>query len=402
MNQRRILLAVSGGIAAYKAPEIVRALRRAGHAVRCAMTPEAAHFVAPLVLQTLSGSPVRVDLFDAQEEGRIGHIELADWAELLLVAPATANLMARLAHGLADDPVSTLALACRAPLLIAPAMNVNMWEHPATQANAQRLRERGARFVGPAAGELACGWEGLGRMAEPAEIAAAVGLALGRPSLAGQRVLVTAGGTREAVDAVRYLGNRSSGRMGFAVAEAAAARAAEVVLIAAPSSLATPAGVRRVDVGSALEMREAVLAELPRATVVIKAAAVADFRPARPLERKLRKEDLAEAQGLSLELVRNPDILAEICRDKGRRVVVGFAAESHDLIDSARRKLARKGCDLIVANDIRGAEGAFDNDTSRVLFVWPDDQLEELPRLAKREIAEQLLDRVEKLLGGSS
>ncbi len=402
MDQRRILLAVCGGIAAYKVPELVRRLRRMGHGVRCAMTPEAAHFVTPLVLQTLSGSPVRTQIFDAQEEGRIGHIELADWAELLLVAPATANTIARLAHGFADDPVSTLALACRAPLLIAPAMNVQMWEHPATRANVAQLRERGAGFVGPAAGELACGWEGLGRMSEPEQIAAAAELLLGGRTLAGQVVLVTAAGTREAIDAVRYLGNRSSGKMGFAAAEAAAARGAEVVLIAGPTSLATPAGVRRVDVGSALEMRASVQAELPRATVVIKAAAVADFRPAQAAEQKLRKEDLPEGAGLSLELVRNPDILAEICRDKGRRVVVGFAAESHDLIASARRKLARKGCDLIVANDIRGAAGAFDNDASRVCFVWPGGEVEELPTLAKREVAEQLLDRVEKLLGGAA
>jgi phosphopantothenoylcysteine decarboxylase/phosphopantothenate--cysteine ligase len=399
MTERRILLAVSGGIAAYKVPELVRGLLREGHAVRCALTPEAAHFVTKLVLQTLTGAPVRSSLFELEEEGRIGHIELADWAELLLVAPATANLLARLAHGIADDPVSTLALACRAPLLIAPAMNVNMWQHPATQSNVAILRERGAHFVGPCSGELACGWEGPGRMAEPAEISAAVARALGRRSWAGRRVLVTAGGTREAVDAVRYLGNRSSGKMGFAVAEAAAARGADVVLVAGPSSLATPHAVRRIDVGSALEMRAAVLAEFPAADVVIKAAAVADFRPAHTAELKLRKEDLPEGAGFSIELVRNPDILAEICRDKGARVVVGFAAESHDLIESARRKLARKGCDLIVANDIRGAEGAFDNDASRVCFVWPGGEVEELPHAAKREIAEQLLDRVEKRLG---
>jgi phosphopantothenoylcysteine decarboxylase/phosphopantothenate--cysteine ligase len=402
MTERRILLAVSGGIAAYKVPELVRGLRRAGHCVRCALTPEAAHFVTPLVLQTLTGAPVRTSLFDSEQEGRIGHIELADWAELLLVAPATANLLARFAHGIADDPVSTLALACRAPLLIAPAMNVNMWNHPATRANVAALRERGARFVGPASGELACGWEGQGRMAEPAEIAAAAERALGSRSLAGRVVLVTAGGTREPVDAVRYLGNRSSGKMGFAVAEAAAARGAEVVLIAGPSSVATPHGVRRVDVGSALEMRAAVLAEFPKADVVIKAAAVADFRPAHAAELKLRKEDLPEGAGFAIELVRNPDILAEICRNKGRRVIVGFAAESHDVIESARRKLARKGCDFIVANDIRGADGAFDNDASCVCFVWPGGEVEELARAAKREIAEQLLDRVEKRLGAAA
>jgi phosphopantothenoylcysteine decarboxylase/phosphopantothenate--cysteine ligase len=401
MEQRRILVAVTGGIAAYKIPELVRILGRAGHEARCTMTREAREFVTPLVLQTLTGFAVRAELFDPAEEGEIDHISLADWAELMIVAPATAHTLARLAHGLADDLVSAVALATRAPLLVAPAMNVNMWQHPATRANLATLRERGVRIVGPEEGSLACGWEGTGRMSEPAAIAAEAELALGSRSLDGEVVLVTAGGTREAVDAVRYLGNRSSGKMGFAVAAEAARRGAEVVLVAGPTPLATPAGVRRVEVESALEMREAVLAELPRATVVVKAAAVADFRPARPSERKIRKEELGEAQGLQLELVRNPDILAEVCRDKGRRVVVGFAAESHDLVSSARRKLARKGCDLIVANHIAGEGGAFDSDTNRVTLVWPDGGVEELPRLSKAGVAGQLFERVEKLRGGA-
>ncbi len=402
MEQRHILVAVTGGIAAYKVPELVRLLVRAGHATRCILTPEARHFVAPLVLQTLTGSVVRADLFDPAEEGQIDHIALADWAELAIVAPATANSLAKLAHGLADDLVSAVALATRAPLLVAPAMNVNMWNHPATRANLALLQERGVRVVGPEAGALACGWEGAGRMSEPSAIAAAAELALGPRSLAGEVVLVTAGGTREAVDAVRYLGNRSSGRMGFAVAAEAARRGAQVVLVAAPTSLPTPAGARRVDVESALEMRAAVQAELPRATVVVKAAAVADFRPARAWAQKIRKEDLEPGAAPSLELLANPDILAEVCQEKGRRVVVGFAAESHDLLASARRKLARKGCDLIVANEITGAEGAFDADASRVSFVWPGGEVEELPRLSKAEVAAQLLDRIEKLRGGAA
>jgi phosphopantothenoylcysteine decarboxylase/phosphopantothenate--cysteine ligase len=402
MEQRRILVAVTGGIAAYKIPELVRLLTRAGHATRCVLTPEARHFVAPLVLQTLSGAAVRTDLFDPAQEGEIDHIALADWAELMLVAPATANALAKLAHGLADDLVAAVALATRAPLLVAPAMNVNMWNHPATRANLSALQERGVRVVGPESGALACGWEGAGRMSEPAAIAAAAELALGPRSLAGEIVLVTAAGTREAVDAVRYLGNRSSGKMGFAVAAEAARRGAQVVLVAAPTPLPTPAGVRRIDVESALEMRAAVQAELSRATVVIKAAAVADFRPARVEDRKIRKEDLEPGAAPSLELVANPDILMEICREKGRRVVVGFAAESHDLVASARRKLARKGCDLLVANEISGAEGAFDADASRVSFLWPGGEVEELPRLSKAEVAAQLLDRVEKLRGSAA
>ncbi|HJO23326.1 MAG: bifunctional phosphopantothenoylcysteine decarboxylase/phosphopantothenate--cysteine ligase CoaBC [Myxococcota bacterium] len=397
MEQRRILIGVTGGIAAYKVPELVRDLSRAGHAVRCVATPEAVSFVTPLVLQTLTGEPVRTALLDPAEEGAIDHIALADWADLYLVAPATANTLAKLAHGLADDLVSAVALATRAPLLVAPAMNVNMWRHPATQQNAERLRERGVRFVGPDAGELACGWEGEGRMAEPEVIAATAGLALGSRTLAADVVLVTAGGTRERVDAVRFLGNRSSGKMGFAVASEAARRGAAVVLVAAPSALATPPGVRRIDVESAEEMREAVLRELPVSTVVVMTAAVADFRPAAPAERKLKKEDLAESAGMMLELERTPDILAEICKEKADRVVVGFAAESHDLVAAARRKIARKGCDLLVANDISASGSGFDSDENAVHFVWPAGEVEELPSLPKSEVAAQLLDRVEKL-----
>jgi len=400
MPERRILVAVTGGIAAYKAPELVRALRRGRHRVRCVMTPEATHFVSPLALQTLCGEAVRTSLLDASEEGRIDHIALADWAEIAVWAPATAHSLAKLALGLADDLPSAIGLATRAPLLVAPAMNVNMWQHPATQANVDVLRARGVHFVGPESGELACGWEGQGRMAEPEAIAAAVDRVLAPKSLAGEVVLVTAGGTREAVDAVRYLGNRSSGKMGFALATEAARRGAQVVLVAGPSSLSTPTGVRRVDVTSALlEMRDAVLAELASATIVVKAAAVADFRPATTTAGKLRKEDLPPDAGLTLELVRNPDILAEVCRRKGSRIVVGFAAESGDLVASARRKLARKGCDLLVANDVSLAGSGFDGDENAVVFVWPGGEVEELPRLEKSAVAAQIIDRVEKLRG---
>src|SRR5262245_35846410 len=289
MTRRRILLAVSGGIAAYKVPELVRALDRAGFAVRCALTEAATRFVSPLVLQTLTREPVRTDLLDAGEEGQIGHIELADQADAVVVAPATAHLLARMAAGLADDLVTTLLLATRAPILVAPAMNVNMWEHPATQANVAALAARGVRFVGPEVGSLACGWEGAGRMAEPEAIGAALERLLGPASLAGERVLVTAGGTREPIDAVRAIVNRSSGKMGFALAAEAARRGAEVVLVAGPSALATPAGVRRVDVESALEMRDAVRAELAGTNVVVMAAAVADFRPGAPVAEKIKK-----------------------------------------------------------------------------------------------------------------
>ncbi len=261
MDPRRILLAISGGIAAYKAPELLRSLGKAGHEVRCMLTAEAERFVSPLVLQSLSGRSVRRDLFDAGEEGEIDHIGLADWAELVLVAPVTANLMAKMAHGLADDLVSTVLLATRAPVVIAPAMNVNMWNHPATQTNLAILRSRGIEVVGPEAGELACGWEGLGRMSEPAQIAEAVVHRLTAKSLIGERVLVTAGGTAESIDSVRTISNRSSGKMGFAIAAEAARRGAEVVLVAGIATQPTPLGVRRIDVDSALAMRDAVLAE---------------------------------------------------------------------------------------------------------------------------------------------
>ncbi len=400
MNQRRVLLAVTGGIAAYKAPELVRALTRAGCVVRCAMTPAAREFVTPLVLQTLSGERVATELFDLTQESEIGHIALADWAELLIVAPATANTLAKLAHGLADDPVSTLALATRAPILVAPAMNVNMWRHAATQQNLEILRARGVSCIGPDSGELACGWDGEGRMSDPLAIANAAALAFGTEGLAGEVVLVTAGGTREAVDAVRYLGNRSSGKMGFAIAREAARRGAEVILVAGPSAVETPPGVRRVDVESASEMRDAVFSELDRATIVVKAAAVADFRPAAAEQRKIKKENLPEGRGVTLDLVQNADILAEVCRVKGDRIVVGFAAESHNLIEAARRKLSRKGCDLIVANDITRQGAGFDADDNVVVFVWPAGEIEELPPMSKSDVAAQLLDRMEKLRAG--
>jgi phosphopantothenoylcysteine decarboxylase/phosphopantothenate--cysteine ligase len=395
--RRRVLLAVSGGIAAYKVPELVRALDRAGRAVRCVLTEAAAEFVAPLVLQTLTREPVRMRLLDPGEEGRIGHIDLADWAEAVVVAPATANVLAKLAAGIADDLVTTVLLATRAPVLVAPAMNVNMWEHPATQANLATLRARGVRVVGPDEGALACGWEGAGRMAEPAEIAGALDLLLGTRSLAGEQVVVTAGGTREPIDGVRALVNRSSGKMGFALAAEAARRGAEVTLVSGPVSLATPPGVRRVDVETALEMRAAVWAELPRASVVVMAAAVADFRPAEPVAGKIKKEDLPAGAGLELRLVQNPDILAEISRERGKRIVVGFAAESRDVIANARRKLARKGCDLLVANDVSRSDAGFEADRNAVALVAPDGEVEELPLLDKREVAARIWDRIEKL-----
>jgi len=400
MDPRRILLAISGGIAAYKTPELVRALRRAGHEVRCALTPEASRFVAPLALQAVSGATVRKDLFDAGEEGEIDHIGLADWADLVLVAPCTANLMAKMSHGLADELVTAVLLATRAHVLVAPAMNVQMWTHPATQANLALLRARGLAFVGPEEGELACGWEGQGRMSDPSVIVEAVQALLAPKTLAGERVLVTAGGTSEPIDAVRALTNRSSGKMGFAIAAEAHRRGAEVVLVAGVTALQTPFGVRRIDVSTALEMRDAVLLEFEDASIVIKAAAVADFRPAEAIQGKIKKESLGEAGRLTLEFVQNPDILQEISARKGDRTIVGFAAESHDVVAAAKRKLLRKGCDLIVANDISRADAGFDVDENAVIFVWPSGEIESLSLLPKTGVASELFDRIEKLREG--
>jgi phosphopantothenoylcysteine decarboxylase/phosphopantothenate--cysteine ligase len=402
-----VLVAVSAGIAAYKVPELVRGFVRSGDRVRCILTPDATRFVSPMVLEALTGEPVASELFPGATDAarvsgspaEIDHIALADWAEVVVVAPATANILARMAAGFANDLVTAVLLATRAPILIAPAMNVNMWQHPATQANLAALQSRGIRQVGPEAGDLACGWQGEGRMAEPADIEEAARLALGSDTLTGECVLVTAGGTREPIDAVRTIANRSSGRMGFAIAAEAARRGGAVVLVAGASALPTPAGVRRVDVETALEMREVVLAELPASTIVVKAAAVADFRPAHPEPRKLKKEALA-GTGLQLELVANPDILVEVCQRKEQRIVVGFAAESHDVVEAARRKIVRKGCDLLVANDVSRSDSGFDVDTNAVYFVSPDGEVEELPLLAKSEVAAQLLDRVEKLRDG--
>jgi len=397
MEQRRILLAVTGGIAAFKVPELVRILRQSGASVRCAMTPEASRFVTPLVLETLTGHAVHTELFDATQEGEIDHISLADWAELVILAPATANTLAKLRCGLADEMVSAVLLATRAPILAVPAMNVNMWENAATRDNLAVLRERGIHTLGPEDGDLACGWEGSGRMSQPEAIAAQAVLLLGSRDMAGEVVLVSAGGTREPIDAVRFLGNRSSGKMGFAIAAEAARRGAEVVLVAGPTDQMTPPGVRRIDVQTALEMRDAILAEFDRATIAVMAAAVADFRAAGYSEHKIKKEDLAD--GLTLELTRNPDILAEISRCKGDRTVVGFAAESRDLLAAARRKVVQKGCDLLVANDVSTQTSGFDADSNAVVFVWPNGQIEELASLPKTDVAAELLDRVAKLRG---
>ncbi len=391
----RVLLGVTGGIAAYKACELVRELLRRGHEVRVVATENALRFVSVLALQTVSGHPVRSDLFSPGDESEISHIELADWPELVLIAPATAHTLARLAHGLSDDLLATLCLATRAPLLVAPAMNVNMYEHPATQANLETLAKRGVGLVGPATGELACGWEGAGRLADLSEIVGAVERRLAGGLLAGEVVLVTAGPTAEPLDPVRVLTNRSSGKMGFALAEEAARQGAEVLLVAGPVALATPFGVQRIDAETTREMYDAVLAALDRATIVIKAAAVSDYRAADPLEHKLKR---GRRETLQLELVRNPDILADVAARRGSRTVVGFAAETERVLEHAREKLERKGCDLIVANDVSRSDIGFDSDQNEVQVVGPGaDDVLALPLGSKREIAAGILARIREV-----
>lgn len=387
LQGKHILLGIAGGIAAYKTPALVRELRRAGAEVRVVTTTAAEAFVAPLSLQAVSGHPVRRELFDAAAEAGMDHIELARWADLVLVAPATANLMARLVAGLADDLLTTLCLATAAPIALAPAMNQQMWRAPATAHNARVLGERGVQLWGPAEGEQACGETGPGRMLEPAELVErCAALFAAGDALAGVRVLVTAGPTREALDPVRFLSNRSSGRMGFAMAEAAAAAGARVTLVSGPVDLPTPPGVERVDVVSALEMAEAVAAR--ECDLFIGTAAVADYRPVQVTNEKIKKT----AERLTVELVRNPDILASVAARPERPFTVGFAAETTDVAAHARDKLVRKKLDLIAANDVSpGAPGGFDSPVNALRVFWEGGETT-LPLQDKRSLARRLLD----------
>lgn len=392
LAQRRILLGVSGGIAAYKSCELVRRLREQGAEVRVVMTEGATHFVGPTTFQALSGQSVRVSLWDAQAEAAMGHIELARWAERILVAPASADLLARLAHGCADDLLTTLCLASAAPLYLAPAMNQQMWAHPAVQANIDLLRQRGAQVLGPAAGEQACGDVGSGRMLEALQLRDAMhdSFADGAGVLAGLKVVISAGPTYEDIDPVRFIGNRSSGRMGFAVAEAAVRAGATVSLVAGPVSLTTPAGIaQRVDVRSAAQMQAAVLDAARQADIYIGAAAVGDYRPATPSALKFKKR---AGEPLSLQLEENPDILASLSAQTAHPFLVGFAAETHDVASYAQGKLRDKGLDMIAANQVGGGLG-FESADNALTLYWADGELE-LPRAPKSELAAQLIAQV--------
>ena len=388
---RSIVLGVTGGIAAYKAVEIASRLKKAGAEVRVVMTRAAASFVAPLTFREITGQAVATSMWTEIPAHHVEHIALAELADLVLVAPATANFIAKAAAGIADNLLTTTVLARRAPLYIAPAMNTGMWENPVTQENVMRLRDRGVQVIPPAEGLLACGTTGAGRLPEPEEIVAAVERHFAAAeSLAGQRIIVTAGGTEEALDPVRYLSNRSTGRMGYAVAAEAARRGAEVILVSAPTHLDTPAGVRRVNVRSAREMYAAVMAEYENADAVVKAAAVADYRPAEIAPQKIKKSD----GQLTITLERNPDILMELGRKKSRQVLVGFAAETENVETYAQGKLAKKNLDFIVANNVAEKDAGFSVGTNRVKIFFKDGRAEEHPLMAKSELAGIILDRL--------
>jgi phosphopantothenoylcysteine decarboxylase / phosphopantothenate---cysteine ligase len=386
-----VVLGVTGCIGAYKACEVLRELQKHDVDVHVVMTEAATRFVTPMTMEALSHHPVFVDQWALGEQSDIRHISLADAAELLLVAPATANTLGKFARGTADDALSTLYTATRAPVLVAPAMNVNMFDHPAVVENLEILRARGVGIIEPGSGYLACGWLGKGRLAEVEDIvAAAMSVLSRRTDLAGETVLVTAGPTVEDIDPVRFVSNRSSGRMGYRIAEAARDRGARVVLVSGPTSLRPPGGLELVAVRSAEDMAKAVARHAASATVVVMAAAVSDYRPAAVSPTKLKKKEAAS----SLDLVRTPDILRALGESKGGRTLVGFAAETDDVVANGRKKLALKRLDLLVANDVRRTDAGFGSDRNAAMLLDADGGQEEVPLMSKRELAERILDRV--------
>ncbi len=407
-QNKHIVLGVCGGIAAYKAADLASKLTQAGAWVDTVLTGAALNFVGAVTFAALTGRKVYSDADLWDHSAHVPHVTLGHQADLVIIAPATANTLAKLAHGVADNMVSIVALAARSPVLVAPAMDVGMWEHPATQANVETLRQRDVLFAGPEAGRMASGLTGLGRMSEPSEIFGRARLALAATGpLAGVKVVVTAGGTQEPLDPVRYVGNRSSGKQGFALAQAALDRGAHVTLVAGgTANLPTPIGARRIDVDTAEHMRDAVLEACAEADVLLMAAAVADFRPAQTAGQKIKKT--SGAASLSLELVRTPDILAAVKELRGQgggpQVVVGFAAETQNLIDNAAAKLRAKGLDVIAANDVSALDAGFAVETNRVIVLRADSSeagfvREDLPLMSKTAVAETILARVETLLG---
>lgn len=396
LQGKKIVLGVTGGIAVYKAVDLVSRLRKAGAEVRVIMTEHAQQFVTPLTFKEISGNKVAVSMWEGNAEFNVEHIALANWADLFLVAPATANILAKLAHGLADDLLSTTLLAAQAPVLVCPAMNTGMYENAVTQDNIAKLKEYGITVMEPAVGHLACGTSGAGRLPEPQEILEFVDLFFAKREgdMRGLRVLVTAAGTREPIDPVRYVGNRSSGKMGYAVAQAAAERGADVLLVTGPSALAVPANVRAVKVETTREMMEACLEAYSEMDIVIKAAAVADYRPHDVAGQKIKKKT---DDALTVVMDKNPDILKLLGERKTHQVLVGFAAETQNLLDNAREKVVKKNLDMIVANDVTAAGAGFNTDTNIVKFLYADGSMQSLEQMPKSEVARLLLDETLRL-----
>ena len=393
LTGKTVVLGVCGGIAAYKAVDVVSRLVKCGATVHVIMTAAAAQFVTPLMFREISGQPVYTTMWEEPKLWNVEHIALARRADLFVIAPATANMIGKIANGIADDFLSTTVMATTAPVLLVPAMNTEMYLSAATQTNLKTLADRGFHLMTPESGPLACGTAGIGRLPESSAIVERIAahFSAGK-SLQGVRLLVTAGGTREAIDPVRYIGNRSSGKMGYAIAAVAAERGAEVILVSGPVSLAAPTGVTRVSVESALEMRDAVLAAFPTVDIVIKAAAVADYRPDVVAEQKIKKQ----SSNMTVNLIKNPDILAELGSSKSSQFLVGFAAETQDLAKNATEKLRRKNLDMLVANDVTQAGAGFESETNIVKVFYQDGVSEELPQMSKRELAAVLLDRVQQ------
>jgi len=396
LKDKEIVLGVTGGIAAYKAAEFVRLLTKAEAHVHVVMTRNAREFVTPLTFQTLSGNPVTTETFALLEEAKIGHITLADLAEAIVILPATANIIGKIANGIADDFLSTMVMATKAPVLFVPSMNVNMWENRALQENLATLIERGYHFVEPGVGELACHWYGKGRLAELDEVIEKLEDLFSQKDLKGERVLVTAGPTQEPMDPVRFITNHSTGKMGFALAQCARRRGADVVLVTGPTSLSLPRRDLEVfRVQTAEEMRKTVLTHVQRCSIVIKAAAVSDYRPTAVSPNKVKKA----SPSLSLDLERTADILQEVGKRKGQRILVGFAAETEEVIANARKKLAEKNLDLIIANDVAQPGAGFGHDTNQIKILYPTGEMKELPLMSKEEASMAILDEVARLIG---
>jgi len=394
-KKKTIVLGVAGGIACYKAAELVRLLVQAGFAVRVIMTKAATEFVTPLTFQTLAGFPVATDLFSLTQESEIGHINLADQADLLVVAPATANVIGKIAGGIADDLLTTVVLATTASVLLVPAMNVHMYQNPILQENIKKLRGLGYHSMEPAEGYLACGYEGRGRLPEPEEIVEQIHDLLEKKDLSGEKILITAGPNREPIDPIRYLSNRSSGKMGYALAQVGVRRGAEVTLVSGPTALKPPARARLVSVTTAAEMRAAILEEFPRATAVIMAAAVADFTPEQYAQRKIKRGSKA----IQISLKPNPDILRELGAKKNHQLLIGFAAETNDLVANASRKLREKNLDLIVANDVTQEGSGFDVDTNAVTILDRCGGVHPLRLMSKQDLAGRIYDFFPSLKG---